>query len=105
MDVNWAQAAPTILAAFFASLVECVEALTIVLAVGAIRGWRGALSGTAAALGVLLAIVVLLGSALSRIPLHMIQTFIGTLLLLFGLRWLRKSVLRAAGVIPLHDEG
>jgi uncharacterized membrane protein len=81
-----------------------VEALTIVLAVGSVRGWRDALAGTAAALAVLVAIVLLLGSALARIPLEIVQLVVGTLLLLFGLRWLRKAILRAAGVIPLRDE-
>ncbi len=92
------------MAAFLASLVECVEALTVVLAVGTVRGWRGALAGSGAALGVLLLIVVVLGPALGRIPLHQIQLAVGALLLLFGMRWLRKAILRSAGVIPLHDE-
>jgi Ca2+/H+ antiporter, TMEM165/GDT1 family len=104
MDISWTHAAPSILAAFLASLVECVEALTIVLAVGSVRGWRSALGGGSAALVMLLAIVAVLGPALARIPLHTIQIAVGTLLLLFGLRWLRKSILRAVGVIPLHDE-
>ena len=104
MDIGWTHAAPSILAAFLASLVECVEALTIVLAVGSVRGWRSALGGSGAALVVLLAIVAVLGPALARIPLHTIQIAVGALLLLFGLRWLRKSILRAVGVIPLHDE-
>jgi Ca2+/H+ antiporter, TMEM165/GDT1 family len=104
MDISWTHAAPSILAAFLASLVECIEALTIVLAVGSVRGWRSALGGSGAALAVLLAIVAVLGPALARIPLHTIQIAVGTLLLLFGLRWLRKSILRAVGAIPLHDE-
>ncbi len=104
MDVTWAHAAPSVLAAFFASLVECVEALTIVLAIGAVRGWRSALGGSAAALLLLLAIVAAVGPALSRIPIDIMQLTIGALLLLFGMRWLRKAVLRVAGVIPLHDE-
>jgi uncharacterized membrane protein len=104
MDIGWTHAAPSILAAFLASLVECVEALTIVLAVGSVRGWRSALGGSSAALVVLLAIVAVLGPALARIPLHTIQIAVGALLLLFGLRWLRKAVLRAVGVIPPHDE-
>jgi len=91
-------------AAFLASLVECVEALTVVLAVGSVRGWRSALTGAAAALGVLVIIVAALGPALSRIPLGLIQLVVGTMILLFGLRWLRKAILRAAGLIPLHDE-
>ena len=102
--LGWAHAAPSVLAAFFASLVECVEALTIVLAIGAVRGWRSALGGSGAALLLLLAMVAALGPALARIPIGIMQLTIGRLLLLFGMRWLRKAILRAAGVIPLHDE-
>jgi uncharacterized membrane protein len=94
----------TMIAAFLASLVECVEALTVVLAVGSVRGWRSALAGCGAALCVLSVIVALLGPALVRIPLHLVQLLVGALILLFGLRWLRKAILRAAGLIPLHDE-
>lgn len=100
----WSTAAPAILSAFLASLVEVVEALTIVLAVVALRGWRPAISGTAAALLVLCLIVVLLGPLLAFVPLHTLQLTIGVLLLLFGLGWLRKASLRAAGVMALHDE-
>jgi len=102
---SWAQAGPSIVAAFLASLVECVEALTIVLAVGSVRGWRGALGGSGAALLVLLAVVAVLGRALTLLPLDLIQAGIGILLLLFGLRWLRKAILRASGILPLHAEG
>jgi uncharacterized membrane protein len=98
------RAATTILAAFLASLVECVEALTVVLAVGSVRGWPSALAGCAAALATLAAIVVALGPALTRIPLHLVQLVVGAMVLLFGMRWLRKAILRAAGLIPLHDE-
>ena len=104
MIVNWSHAAPTILAAFLASLVEFIEALTVVLAVGAVRCWRGALGGTGLALLLLLLLVVLLGPAMTQIPQDLVQLGLGTLLLLFGMRWLRKAILRAAGVIPLHDE-
>ena len=104
MIIDWTHAAPTILAAFLASLVEFVEALTVVLAVGAVRGWRGALGGTGLALLVLLVLVALLGPAITRIPQDLVRIGLGTLLLLFGMRWLRKAILRAAGVIPLHDE-
>jgi len=104
MNFDWTHAGPTALAAFLASLVEFVEALTVVLAVGAVRGWRGALGGAGLGLLVLLAVVVLLGPALTRIPLDLVQVGVGTLLLLFGMRWLRKAILRSAGVIPLHDE-
>ena len=75
------------------------------LAVGAVRGWRGALGGTGLALLVLLVIVAVLGPALTRIPLDLVQLGLGTLLLLFGMRWLRKAILRSAGVIPLRGRG
>lgn len=101
---SWSTAAPAIGAAFLASLVEVVEAFTIVLAVATLRGWRPALSGTAAALGLLAAIVLVLGPLLDRVPLHLLQLVIGVLLLLFGMGWLRKAALRAGGIIPLHDE-
>ncbi len=104
MTLDWGHAGPTVLAAFLASLVEFIEALTVVLAVGAVRGWKGALGGAGLALLVLLAIVVVLGPTLAAIPIDVVQLGVGTLLLLFGMRWLRKAILRAAGVIPLHDE-
>ena len=102
--MNWAHTVPSILASFLASLVECVEALTVVLAVGSVRGWRSALAGSALAIGVLLVLIAGLGRALTRVPLHRLQLVVGILLLLFGLRWLRKAILRSAGKIPLHDE-
>jgi Ca2+/H+ antiporter, TMEM165/GDT1 family len=101
--VTWANA-PAMTAAFLASLVEAVEALTIVLAVATVRGWRPAGLGALAGLISLVLIVVALGPLLDRIPLHLLQLAIGILLLLFGMRWLRKAILRSAGVIPLHDE-
>jgi len=104
ISVSWTQTATTVLAAFLASLVECVEALTVILAVGTVRGWRSALAGAAAALALLGLLVALLGPQLRRIPLHVIQLAVGSMVLLFGLRWLRKAILRAAGRIPLHDE-
>jgi uncharacterized membrane protein len=91
-------------AAFLASLVEAVEALTIVLAVATVRGWRPAGRGALAGLVVLVLIVVALGPLLDRVPLHLLKLAIGILLLLFGMRWLRKAILRSAGLIPLHDE-
>ena len=91
-------------AAFLSSFVEAVEALTIVLAVGFSRGWRPALTGSALALAVLAALVIALGPLLGLIPLALLQYAIGVLLILFGLRWLRKAILRAAGLIPRHDE-
>jgi Ca2+/H+ antiporter, TMEM165/GDT1 family len=91
-------------AAFLASLVEAVEALTIVLAVATVRGWRPAGLGALAGLALLVFIVVALGPLLDRVPLDLLQLVIGILLLLFGMRWLRKAILRSAGLIPLHDE-
>ena len=91
-------------AAFLASLVEAVEALTIVLAVATVRGWRPAGFGAIAGLMLLVLIVVALGPLIDQVPLHLLQLAIGILLLLFGMRWLRKAILRSAGVIPLHDE-
>jgi uncharacterized membrane protein len=102
--VSWGVAAPAISAAFLASLVEVVEAFTIVLAVATLRGWRPAVFGTLVALGVLGLLIVALGPLLDRVPLHLLQLVIGVLLLLFGMGWLRKAILRSAGVIPLHDE-
>lgn len=104
MSLHWVHVAPSMLAAFLAALVECVEALTVVLAVGVVRGWRSALGGSAAGLLALLLLVAVLGRALARVPLHGLQLVVGALLLLFGMRWLRKAVLRAAGVLALHDE-
>ena len=95
---------PVVTAAFLASLVEAVEALTIVLAVATVRGWRPAGLGALAGLEVLALIVAGLGPLLGHVPLRLLQFVIGVLLLLFGMRWLRKAILRAAGVIPLHDE-
>lgn len=92
------------MASFLASLVECVEALTVILAVGSVRGWRSALVGSVAAIGILLLLIASLGRALTLVPLHALQGVVGGLLLLFGLRWLRKAILRSAGQIPLHDE-
>ena len=102
--MNWIHTGPSVTAAFLGSLVECVEAATIVLAVGTVRGWRAALLGAAGGLASLAALVFVLGSALNVIPLTALQLIIGTLLLLFGLSWLRKAVRRAAGIMPRHDE-
>ncbi|MEH2560752.1 COG4280 domain-containing protein [Bradyrhizobium sp. AZCC 2289] len=104
MTSNLALVWPAVTAAFLASLVEAVEALTIVLAVAMVRGWRPAGLGALAGLLLLALIVVALGPLLDQVPLHLLQLVIGILLLLFGMRWLRKAILRAAGVIPLHDE-
>jgi Ca2+/H+ antiporter, TMEM165/GDT1 family len=102
--LEWSSAGPAVSAAFFASIVEVVEAFTIVLVVATLRGWKPAVLGTAAALFVLAAVVVILGPLLDRVPLNALQLVIGILLLLFGIGWLRKASLRAGGVIPLHDE-
>ncbi len=92
------------LAAFLASAVEMVEALTIVLAVGLTRGWRSTLVGVGAAAVVLAAFVGALGPALTLIPIDVLRLVVGGLLLAFGLQWLRKAILRAGGFVPLHDE-
>ena len=97
-------AGSAVMAAFLASLVEAVEALTIVLAVAIVRGLRPAILGALAGLLVLALIVVALGPLLDRVPLYVLQIAIGVLLLLFGMRWLRKAILRAAGLIARHDE-
>ncbi len=91
-------------AAFLASAVEMVEALTIVLAVGLTRGWRSTAWGVGAAVGALLVIVAALGPALASLPIEALQVVVGTLLLVFGLQWLRKAILRAGGAKAYHDE-
>ncbi|MEO7885950.1 MAG: hypothetical protein ABI893_00395 [Polaromonas sp.] len=102
--IDWTTVGPSVLAAFMASMVEFVEALTIVLAVGVVRGWRSALLGTVAGLVVLGGLVAILGRSLAGVPLPVLQLVVGILLLMFGLRWLRKAILRASGVLALHDE-
>ncbi|MGH9123082.1 MAG: COG4280 domain-containing protein [Acidimicrobiales bacterium] len=93
------------LAVFVASLVESVEALTIVVAAGVSRGWRSALEGTGVAIVVLVALVAALGPAIvAYVPIDALRAVVGAVLLVFGLQWLRKAVLRASGYIPLHDE-
>jgi len=104
LTMNTATALPAVGAAFAASLVEVVEAFTIVLAVATIRGWRVAWVGTLAALATLAAGIAIAGPVLERIPIHWLQLGVGALLLLFGLGWLRKASLRAGGVIALRDE-
>jgi len=94
----------TVTAAFLASLVEVVEAFTIVLAVGISQSWPAAFLGTGSALVVLAAMIAAFGPLLSLIPLEVLQFIVGVLLILFGMRWLRKAILRARGVIALHDE-
>jgi uncharacterized membrane protein len=92
------------LAAFLASAVEMVEALTIVLAVGVTRGWRSTLLGVGAAVLALAVLVAALGPSLSSVPINVLRLVVGALLLAFGLQWLRKAILRASGYMPLHDE-
>jgi Ca2+/H+ antiporter, TMEM165/GDT1 family len=93
------------LSVVLASTVEFVEALTIVLAMGVTRGWRSALAGVALALVVLTAVTAIAGYALAeRLPEALLQLIVGTLLLIFGLQWLRKAVLRAAGLKAHNDE-
>jgi uncharacterized membrane protein len=91
-------------AAFLASAVEAVEALTIVLAVGITRGFRSAMIGVGAASAALAVVVVTLGPALTVIPIRGLRVVVGGLLLVFGLQWLRKAILRASGYKALHDE-
>ena len=93
-----------VLSAFLASAVEMVEALTIVLAAGLARGWRSSLAGVGAAAVVLAAVVAALGPALTVVPIDTLRLVVGAFLLVFGLQWLRKAILRAAGLKALHDE-
>ncbi|MDE3015934.1 MAG: hypothetical protein KGI29_03325 [Pseudomonadota bacterium] len=104
--ITWLHWGTSSLAAFLASLVECVEALTIVLAVGATRGWRSVLVGTAAGLALLVLLVAVFNPLLGHIPIPItwLQITLGGLLFLFGMTWLRKAVLRAAGRKALHDQ-
>ena len=87
-----------------ATAVEMVEALTIVLAVGVTRGWRATLFGVGAALLALGIIVLALGPAVAQVPLSALRVVVGGLLLIFGIQWLRKSILRSSGYKALHDE-
>jgi len=93
-----------VVAAFLASTVEMVEALTIVLAVGVTRGWRSVMYGVAAATTALAFLVAALGPAITRLPIDALRFVVGGVLLIFGLQWLRKAILRAAGFKDLHDE-
>jgi uncharacterized membrane protein len=93
-----------VVAVFLASAVEMVEAATIVVAVGVTRGWRGALLGVGAGLLSLAVVVAALGPALTAIPISSLRLAVGGLLLVFGLGWLRKAILRAAGLKALHNE-
>jgi uncharacterized membrane protein len=93
-----------VLSVFLACSVEAVEALTIVLAVGSTRSWRSALYGVAAGTLALAVIIAALGPALTALPLDTLRVAVGGLLLVFGLQWLRKAILRASGMKDLHDE-
>ncbi len=92
------------LSVFLACAVEAVEALTIVLAVGSTRSWSSAMSGVGAATVALAAIVAAFGPALTSLPIDLLRVLVGGLLLIFGLQWLRKAVLRAGGIKAKHDE-
>jgi uncharacterized membrane protein len=92
------------IAVFLACAVEAVEATTIVLAAGTARDWRSATVGLLTALGVLAVVTAALGPAVTALPLQALRLFVGALLLIFGLQWLRKAILRASGHKALHDE-
>ncbi|HZL47449.1 MAG TPA: hypothetical protein VFC30_00370 [Solirubrobacteraceae bacterium] len=92
------------LSVFLACAVEAVEALTIVLAVGSTRSWSSAMGGVGAAVLALVVIVAALGPALTSLPIGVLRVLVGGLLLIFGLQWLRKAILRAAGLKAKHDE-
>jgi len=93
-----------VVSVFLACAVEAVEALTIVLAVGTTRGWHSALYGCGSATLALAALIAASGPALTRLPVNSLRLVVGGLLLVFGLQWLRKAILRAAGVQAMHDE-
>ena len=93
-----------VVASFLASAVEAVEALTIVLAAGVTRGWRSALIGVGSALVILAAAAAILGPALTLIPIDGLRLVVGALLLVFGLQWLRKAILRSSGYRSVRDE-
>ena len=93
-----------VVSVFLACAVEAVEALTIVLAVGTTRSWRSALLGCGAAVLALAAVTAILGPSLTSLPIDTLRLIVGGLLLVFGLQWLRKAILRAAGLKATHDE-
>src|SRR2546427_9317598 len=87
---------PVLITTFLASAVEAIEMVTIVVGVGATRGWRSTLIGAASGFGVLAVVVVVLGAALSRVPIGPLRLIVGALLLTFGLQWFRKGIMRVA---------
>ena len=89
---------------FLACAVEAVEATTIVLAAGTARDWKSSLMGTGSALGVLAIVIGVFGPSISHLPINSLRLFVGGLLLVFGLQWVRKAILRASGYKALHDE-
>jgi uncharacterized membrane protein len=93
-----------LLAVVLATAVEMIEALTIVLAVGVTRGWRATLTGVAAALAALGTVVAAVGPAISQLSLTPLRLIVGALLLIFGIQWTRKAILRSSGYKPRHDE-
>ncbi|HEX2707087.1 MAG TPA: hypothetical protein VHM66_03650 [Solirubrobacterales bacterium] len=93
-----------VISVFLASAVEAVEAFTIVLAIGSTRDWRSALLGVGVATAILAILVLALGPALTSLPIGVLRLVVGGLLLVFGLQWLRKAILRAGGVLATHDE-
>jgi uncharacterized membrane protein len=92
------------LAVFLACVVEAVEALTIVLAAGTSRDWRSVISGVVSGIVLLAVVVAVVGPALTVLPLSALRLVVGGVLVIFGLQWLRKAVLRACGLRALHDE-
>lgn len=92
------------LSVFLACAVEAVEATTIVLAAGTARDWKSALLGTGTGLGVLATIILAIGPSISNLPINGLRLVVGTLLLVFGLQWMRKAILRSSGYKALHDE-
>src|SRR5262245_27779199 len=90
----WTASTSAVATTFLASLVEAVEAFTILLAVGTVRGWRPSLLGAASGIAVLALLVVVLGPLFYLVPLQLFQLIVGILLLLFGMRWLRKAIMR-----------
>jgi uncharacterized membrane protein len=93
-----------VLSSFLASAVEMVEALTIVLAAGIARGWRSSLTGVGAATATLAIVIIVLGPAITSLPISVLRIVVGGMLLIFGLQWLRKAIMRSSGFKALHDE-